>query len=82
MPDGGRSISRNVAKNIMIQDMLNSENSMNTAESTNTNIFTIIKEQYGASTLSQCRKLEKRNSNMQDTLIINDILSDAFTQSA
>ena len=36
-----------------------SENSMNTTESTNTTIFKIIKEQYGASTLSQCRKLEK-----------------------
>ena len=28
MPDDGRSISRNVAENIMIQDMINSENSM------------------------------------------------------
>ena len=46
-------------KNIMIQDMINSENSMNTTESTNTNTFKIIKEQYGASTLSQCRKPEK-----------------------
>ena len=34
-------------------------NNMDTTESTNTNIFKIIKEQYGASTLSQCRKLEK-----------------------
>ena len=28
-------------KNIMIQDIINSENSMNTTESTNTNIFKI-----------------------------------------
>ena len=31
-------------KNIMIQDMINSENSMNTTESTNTNIFKIVKQ--------------------------------------
>ena len=30
--DDGRSISPNVAKNIMIQDMMNSENSMNTTD--------------------------------------------------
>ena len=30
-------------KNIMIQDMINSENSMNTTKSTNTNIFRINK---------------------------------------
>ena len=35
------------------------KNSMNTTESTDTNIFKITKEQYGASTLSKCRKLEK-----------------------
>ena len=50
-PDDGRNISRNVVEkhlslemspkniNIMIQDMINSENSMNRTESTNTNIF-------------------------------------------
>ena len=43
----------------MIQDMINSENSVNTTQSTNTNIFKIIKEQYEASTLFQSRKLEK-----------------------
>ena len=32
---------------------------MNTIESTNTNILKVIKEQHGASTLSQCRKLGK-----------------------
>ena len=32
---------------------------MNTTESRITYIFKIIKEQYGAPTLSQCRKLEK-----------------------
>ena len=30
-------------KNIMIKHMINSENSMNTTESTNTNIFKILK---------------------------------------
>ena len=43
----------------MTQDMINSENSMNTIESTNTNILKVIEEQYGASTLFQCRKLGK-----------------------
>ena len=33
-------------KNIMIQDMINSENSMNTTESTNTNIFKTVKYSY------------------------------------
>ena len=38
--DDGRSIPRNVDKNtMMIQDMINSENGMNTTESTNTSIF-------------------------------------------
>ena len=50
-------------KNIMIQDMINSENSMNTTESTHTDIFMISKEQYEASTLSECRKLEKTELN-------------------
>ena len=38
MPDNGRSISRNVAKSNMIQDMINSDN-MNSTESTIPNIF-------------------------------------------
>ena len=42
----------------MIQDMINSDN-MNSTESTIPNIFKTIKEQYGASTLSKCRKHEK-----------------------
>ena len=43
LPDDGGSISQNVTENIMVQDMVNAENSMNTTESTNTNIFKIIK---------------------------------------
>ena len=38
IPDDGRSISRNVSKNNMIQDMINSDN-MNSTESTIPNIF-------------------------------------------
>ena len=46
-------------ENNMIQDMINSENSINTTELRNVDIFKIIKKQYGASTLSHCRKLEE-----------------------
>ena len=59
LPDDGRSISRNVAEKHYDSRHDKLRNNMDTTESTNTNIFKIIKEQYGASTLSQCRKLEK-----------------------
>ena len=59
VPDDGRSISRNVAEKHYDSRHDQLRNNMNTTELTNTKIFKIIKEQYGASTLSQCRKLEK-----------------------
>ena len=55
---GEASLEMSPKKNNMIEDMINSDN-MNSTESTIPNIFKTIKEQYGASTLSKCRQVEK-----------------------